>query len=58
MKQPKGMAIDQDQFIYVCDSGNNRLLVYNTSLTLIKGLTWEKIKSPVNVEFSGNKMES
>lgn len=54
--QPKGLALDQDEFVYVCDSGNDRVAIYTTKLEFVKPLSWDSIKKPLNVAFSNNKM--
>ena len=56
LSQPKGLALDQDEFIYVCDSGNDRVVIYTTKLEFVKPLSWDSIKNPLNVAFSNKKM--
>ena len=56
LSQPKGLALDQDEFIYVCDSGHDRVVIYTTKLEFVKPLSWDSIKNPLNVAFSNNKM--
>ena len=54
--KPKGLAIDQDAFIYVCDSKNNRVLVFKTDLEFLKALSWDNIEEPINIQFANGKM--
>ena len=56
LDKPKGLAIDQDAFIYVCDSRNNRVLVFKTDLEFLKALVWDNIEEPVNIQFANGKM--
>ena len=54
--KPKGLAIDQDAFIYVCDSKNNRVLVLKKDLEFLKALSWDNINKQVNIRFANGKM--
>ncbi|KAI6647372.1 NHL repeat containing protein [Oopsacas minuta] len=53
---PKGLAINQDDFIYICDHANDRVVIYKANLEFVRALTWDNIKKPLNIEFTSNKM--
>lgn len=54
--EPRGIGIEQKNFIYVCDMMNDRVVVYDFELERKNTLRWNNIVKPVLIRFASPKM--